>query len=151
MKVILQDNIEHLGQVGDVISVKDGYARNFLLPRGKGIMATAAAMKRLQEQSKRIAKEKEAALAEATARGEKISAVKISQAVRVSEDGQMYGSVGISDIVKLLAQSGHELEKRQILLPEPIRAIGEFKIPVRLHLDVTVNIQLTVVKEEAEK
>ncbi len=150
MKVILQEAVDNLGSIGDVVNVKDGYARNFLFPRSKAVIATPAQLKQLEAQRGKIDREKERILAESKSLAEKLAGVSISRAVRVGEEGKLYGSVGVGDVSDMLAEQGYVIAKKQVLLPEPIRALGEFVVPIRLHTDVTVEIKLTVVEEKTE-
>lgn len=150
MKVILQESVENLGLIGDIVSVKDGYARNFLFPRGKAVLATVGEQKKFEARRDKIAKAKAQELDEARRIGDEVAKVVLSKAVRVGEEGQLYGSVGVADIADLLEAKGHKVEKKQVLLPEPIKALGSYTIPIRVHPEVTVTIALTVVREEAE-
>lgn len=150
MKVILLEPVDNLGSIGDVVSVKDGYARNFLFPRRKAVIASSSELERLEARRAKIEKEKARVLDEAKALAARLSGVAISRTVHVGEEGKLYGSVGVGDVVELLAAQGFEIAKKQVLLPEPIRTLGEFVIPIRLHTDVTAEIKLTVLEEKAE-
>ncbi len=150
MKVILQESIDSLGSIGDVITVRDGYARNYLLPRNKAVVATPGEMANLEKRRVKIEKEKVRILEDAKSLAEKLKLIAVKKTMRVGEEGQLYGSVGVADIAELLAAQGHEVEKKQILLSEPVKKLGVFQIPVRLHADVTVEIQLTVEEEKTE-
>jgi large subunit ribosomal protein L9 len=151
MKIILQEGVDNLGTVGDVINVRDGYARNFLLPRGKAVLASAGELAKLERRRDTIEKEKGRLRDEAQALGAKIQGLAIGRAVRVSEEGHLYGSVGVGDIVDLLAEKGFTVEKKQVLLPESIKALGIYTVPIRLHQDVTVDVTVTIEKEKEEK
>lgn len=151
MKVILQQPVDNLGSVGDVVDVRDGYARNFLLPRGKAVSASKGELARLDHRRDTIEKEKAVLTGEAQALAAKMKGLELTKAVRVSEEGHLYGSVGVGDIVELLAAKGFTLEKKQILLPEPIKVIGTEIVPIRLYQDVTVEVTVTIVKEKQEK
>ncbi|MEK8022947.1 MAG: 50S ribosomal protein L9 [Candidatus Hydrogenedentota bacterium] len=148
MRVILQESVENLGLIGDVVVVKDGFARNFLFPRGKAVLATEGEIKKFESRRDKIAKAKALELEEAKKTGEKLAKIALTKAVKVSDEGQLYGSVGVSDVAELLGKAGYEIEKKQVLLPEPIRALGAYTIPIRIHPEVTVDIALTVEKEE---
>lgn len=150
MKVILLEPVDNLGSIGDVVSVKDGYARNFLFPRQKAVVASSSELKQLETRRAKIDKEKARVLDEAKALAARLSGVAISRSVRVGEEGKLYGSVGVGDVAELLAAQGFEIAKKQVLLPEPIRELGEFIVPIRLHTDVTAEIKLTVLEEKAE-
>jgi large subunit ribosomal protein L9 len=151
MKIILQDSVDNLGSVGDVVNVRDGYARNFLLPRGKAVQASAGELAKLERRRDTIEKEKAQIRGDAQAIGAKLNGLAIGRAVRVSEEGHLYGSVGVGDIVDLLAEKGFTVEKKQVLLPEAIKALGTYTVPIRLHQDVTVEVTVTVEKEKEEK
>ncbi|MBL4889830.1 MAG: 50S ribosomal protein L9 [Candidatus Lindowbacteria bacterium] len=150
MKVILKETIDHLGEVGDVINVKDGFARNFLLPRGKCVTATDAELKRRVEQEKKVNDQKSSDRENAKSEAEKLAGVTITAEVKVSDEDQMYGSVGVTEIVDLMGKAGFKLEKRQVLLPEPIKELGTHKVSIRYHQEVTVEVELNVVKEKTE-
>lgn len=150
MKVILTETIGSLGIIGSEVSVAKGYARNYLLPQKKAVPATEANRNRLaQEKAKlelQIAKEK--ALAEEMAK--RLEGVACTIRAKVSDEDRLYGSVTIRDIADALAKQGIEVEKRMILLPESIKLLGEYQIPIRVYKDVEPEITLTVVPEEGE-
>ena len=147
MEIILREEVQHLGKAGDVVKVKDGYARNFLLPKGLAYVATEANKKKIAFEAARIAKqragEREAAEGEAT----RLAGLKLTFAVKVGEEEKLYGSVTSSDIQRRLEEQGIHVDKRKIDLPEPIRALGEFPVGIKIHPDVRPEILVTVVKE----
>ncbi|HEX9406519.1 MAG TPA: 50S ribosomal protein L9 [Thermoanaerobaculia bacterium] len=147
MEVILRDHVENVGRRGEIVRVADGYARNFLLPRNLALPATDANKKRVERERKivetRESEDRQAAEAIAT----RLTALDLSIARRVGENDQLYGSVTNADIAELLAQKGFELDRRKILLPDPIKTLGETTIPVKLHRDVTARLRVSVVKE----
>lgn len=147
MEVILRETVQHLGAAGDVVKVKDGYARNYLLPKGLAYPATEANKKRIAYEAARLttqrAAEKSAAETEAT----RIAAVQLSFVVKVGEEDKLYGSVTAGDIQRKLEELGIHVDKRRVDLAEPIRELGEFKVGIKLHPDVRPEIQVTVVKE----
>jgi large subunit ribosomal protein L9 len=148
MEVILRDHVEHLGERGEIVKVADGYARNFLLPRKLALPATAANKNWVARERKIVeakeAGEREAAQAVAT----RLEALDITITRKVGENDQLYGSVTNADIGEALAAQGFELDRRKILLPDPIKALGEFPVPVKLHRDVTAQIKVVVAKDE---
>lgn len=150
MKLILKEAVDNLGSIGDVVNVRDGYARNFLLARGKALPATTSELKVLESRRGKIDREKALILENAQAYAAKLKDVVLSKAVRVGEEGKLYGSVGVGEIAELLAALGHEIAKKQVLLPEPIHALGEYIIPIRLHTEVTVDVKLTISEEKTE-
>jgi large subunit ribosomal protein L9 len=147
VEVILRQAVENLGHPGDVVSVSNGYARNFLLPRGIAFQATEGNKKRIQQEKVRL----EAAESERRATAESLAAkfeeVSITFAARVGEEGKLFGSVTAGDIAEQLAAQGYQVERRQIDLHEPIRALGVYRVPVRLHADVKPEIKVWVIKQ----
>ena len=147
MEVILRDHVDNVGKRGDVVKVADGYARNYLLPRKLALPATDA-NKQWIARERKIAESREAeerVAAEAVA--DRLAALDLQIARKVGDNDTLYGSVTNADIADLLKQKGFDLDRRKILLPDPIRALGESHIPVKLHRDVTAQLKVTVVKE----
>jgi large subunit ribosomal protein L9 len=151
MEVILREHVDNLGKRGEVVKVAAGYARNYLLPRNLALPATEGNRKHVERERKimetREAGEKAAAEAIAT----RLSAVDISIARRVGDTEQLYGSVTSGDIVDYLKAKGFEIDRRKLILPEPIKALGEYAVPLKLHREVTVPLKVQVVKEGAVK
>ena len=149
MEVILREHVDNLGKRGEIVKVADGFARNYLLPRKLALPATAGNRKHVERERKimegREAEEKGAAEAIAT----RLAAVEIAIARRVGDTEQLYGSVTASDIVDFLKSKGVEIDRRKLILPEPIKSIGEHDVPLKLHRDVTVPLKVKVVKEGA--
>ena len=148
MKVILQETVEGLGHVGDLLDVSDGFARNYLLPRRKALEASSRNVKAL-EHVKRVSAEKarkEKLQIEAVAK--KISAVSLTLTAQVGKDDKMFGSVTVKDIVEGLAEHGFEVDRRRIQLAQPIKELGTFTVPVKLHRDVTASVSVMVVKKQ---
>jgi len=147
MEIILREAVPHLGAAGEVVKVKDGYARNYLLPKGLAYPATEGNKKRIAFESERIAKlrtgEKQAAETEAT----RIAGISLSFPMKVGEEEKLYGSVTAGDIQRRLEEQGIHIDKRKVDLPEPIRALGEFTVGIKLHPDVRPEITVVVVKE----
>jgi len=148
MKVILTETIETLGIIGSEVTVAKGYARNYLLPQAKAVMATPANRKRLEFEKKRfdiqIAKEK--GLAEEMAA--RLKDVSCTITARVSDEDRLYGSVTVRDIVDALAKQGIEIRKQMLLLPESIKTLGTYSVPVRVYKGVEPEITLEVVPEQ---
>lgn len=148
MKVILKDTVENLGNRGAVVEVKDGYARNYLIPKGLAMNHTVGAMKLLQQEHRmyeaKQVKEKE----EAQVVSDKLSAIELSIRKRSGDQDLLYGSVTPTDIADLLEEKGFKVDKRKVILHEPIKRLGEFEIKIRLHPEVAPSIKLTVHKEE---
>ncbi|MBI4240833.1 MAG: 50S ribosomal protein L9 [Candidatus Rokubacteria bacterium] len=144
MKVILLDDLPKLGRRGEVRDVSDGYARNYLLPQKLALLASPANLKNLDQIKKRQEAKAVTARADAEARGRTIEALALSLTRQASEEGRLYGSVGVQDLVVFLAQHGIAIEKRRVGLHEPIKALGEYTVPIRLHPDVTAQLRVTV-------
>ena len=148
MNVILLERIGSLGDLGEEVAVKPGFARNFLIPQGKAVRATAenrAVFEDRRAELERLANER---LGEASERAGKLEGMSITIVVKAGEEGKLYGSVGTQDIAEAVGAKGVEIEKSEVRLPEgTIRAIGEYEIDLQLHSDVIVTIQLAVVPE----
>jgi large subunit ribosomal protein L9 len=142
MEVILRDHVENLGRRGDVVKVANGYARNYLLPRKLALLATPANRKVVERQRKIADTHEAAERSGAEALAVQLSKLDIVLSRRVGEHEALYGSVTSADIAEVLAEKGFETDKRKIQLAEPLKAIGEFTVPVKLHRDVVA--QLTV-------
>lgn len=134
--------------MGDVIRVKDGYARNYLLPRGLVLVANKRNLNALEHEKRVIAGKRERALSSAQSLSEKLSAVSLRIPAKVGEEGKLFGSVTNFHIEKALSEIGHTVERRKIHLPEPIKNVGEYEVPIRLANDVTANIKVSVVSDE---
>ena len=147
MNIILMENVEKLGQVGDVVKVKNGYARNYLLPRQLGMPATTGNMKRIEkEKSKRLAIF-EAEKKEAEQKAEILSKVSLTIAVEVSDQEKLYGAVSESEILHALEAEGHKIDKKSLVLEKPVDDLGIFEIGVKLHPQVIAKIRLWVTKK----
>jgi large subunit ribosomal protein L9 len=147
MEIILREDVQHVGKAGEVVKVKDGFARNFLLPKGLAYPATEGNKKKITFEAARIARDRSAEKDAAQTVADKLALVQLTFAVKVGEEDKLYGSVTAADIQRRLAEAGHEVDKRQIDLPEPIRALGEFKVGVKVHAEIRPEVQVTVVKE----
>ncbi|MEW5910460.1 MAG: 50S ribosomal protein L9 [Thermodesulfobacteriota bacterium] len=147
MKVILKETIDSLGLIGSEVTVADGYARNYLLPLKKAVTATPQNRKLMEKDKikfeKQVAKEK--ALAEEMAK--RLEGVSCKISAKVSEEDRLYGSVGVRDIIDSLSQQEVVIEKRMVLLPEPIKTLGTFKIPIRIYAGIEPEITVEVVAE----
>lgn len=147
MEVILRESVQHLGAAGDVVKVKDGYARNYLLPKGLAYPATEANKKKIAFEAERIAKQRAAEKGVAETEASRIAEVHLRFDVKVGEEDKLYGSITSSDIQRKLEELGIHVDKRKVDLPEPIRELGEFQVGIKLHPDVRPEIHVTVVKE----
>ena len=146
MKIILRADVDNLGTLGDEVAVKPGYARNFLIPQGLAMPATAANRKQFELESKKLQAKADAARGGAEALASKINGAKVVIEVRVGEGDKLYGSVTAGNIAEALAAQGIELDKRKIVLEQPIRATGEYVIEVRLHPQVRAEMNVSVVR-----
>jgi large subunit ribosomal protein L9 len=147
MKVLLRQDHETLGKRGEIVSVKEGFARNYLLPNGIALAATDASRRILEEEKKRLVHQQEKDKRQAEALGKELEAVSVTAVVAVGEEDRVFGSVTSQTIADLLQEKGHAIDKRKIVLDEPIKALGVYSVPVKLHSEVEVKIRLWVVKE----
>ncbi len=147
MKIILMDDVPALGRRGEVRDVSDGYARNYLLPHKLALHATTANLKNLEQ----IKTSQDAAAAKLTAQAQEqaraIEALHFTQARQASDEGRLFGSIGKADLAAFLSQHGVEVERRRIAMDEPIKSVGDFTVPVRLHADVTAQLKVSVTRE----
>ncbi len=150
MEVVLKEDISHLGKMGEVVRVKNGYARNYLLPRGLVLVAEKKNIRSLEHQKKVIAQQRDHIVRSAQAFSEKLAAVFLTIPVKVGEEGKLFGSVTNMDIEKALKEKGFDVERRKIGLNDPIKNVGEYEVPIRLAIDVTATIKVSVVSDESE-
>lgn len=148
MKVILKDDIEKLGAAGDVVEVKPGYGRNYLIPRQMAVAATEAHMRNLdlirKQKELRDQKKHKASMAEK----ERLEAISITASVQVGEEDRVFGSVTSQTVAELLETAGHPVDRRKILLEEPIKELGLFTVPIKLSTAITAEVKLWVVKKD---
>ena len=147
MEVILRNAVDKLGHPGDIVSVSPGYARNFLLPRGLAYEATAGNRKRIASEKSRLEALENERIEAAKAIADKLAEVSVTFAVRVGEEGKLFGSVTTADIAHQLEAQGFKIEKRQIELNEPIKTLGMYKVGIRLHADVHPEIKVWIIKQ----
>lgn len=152
MEVILLERVEKLGAIGDVVRVKDGFARNFLLPRKKALRANDANRRVFEANRERIETENAARRGEAEKEAKTLEGVSVTLIRQSSNTGQLYGSVAVRDLVEILEAEGHKVVKSQVLLDRPIKAIGMYDVRVALHPEVSVTVKVNVARspEEAE-
>lgn len=146
MEVILRQAVDALGHPGDIVKVSPGYARNFLLPRGLAYEATPGNRKRIEQEKSRLEAAENTRRSAAQEVADRLEPVSLTFAARVGDEGKLFGSVTAADIQQQLASQGFEIEKRQIELHEPIKALGVYRVPVRLHADVKPEIKVWVIK-----
>lgn len=148
MQVILMEKVVNLGQLGDVVKVKDGYARNYLVPQGKAKRATPANIAEFEAKRADLEKAQAEVLAAAQARAEKLEGLMVQISQKAGVDGRLFGSVGNSDIADAVKAQGFELAKSEVRLPEgPLKQVGDYPITLALHTDVLVNITVSVLGE----
>lgn len=154
MKVILKEDMANLGEAGDVVDVKPGYARNYLLPQGYAYEASAANLKRIEEEQRKAEEKARRDYLEARRRAAQLAEASLTFHARAGEgdDAKLFGSVTSADIAERLNAEGgldFELDKRLVQLDEPIKALGAYQVPVRLHAEVVIEVDVRVEREEA--
>lgn len=147
VKVILRDDIAKLGHAGDLVSVKPGYARNFLIPKGKAIFATAAKVKELEHHRRIIAENMAKQLKDLNAAKDRLEQLRLEIEAKAGEEGKLFGSITSIQIAELAAQKGVEIDRRKIDLKEPIKQLGDHEVPVKLHRQVVAMLKLKVTAE----
>ena len=147
MEVILRQAVDNLGHPGDIVNVSAGFARNYLLPRGFAYEATAGNKKRMEQERARLEAAEESRRGAAEEIAKKLEPVSLTFSARVGEEGKLFGSVTTADIAHQLEAQGFKIEKRQIDLHEPIKALGVYRVPIRVHADVRAEIKVWVIKQ----
>src|SRR5258705_12839855 len=149
MQVILMEKVANLGNLGDVVKVKDGYARNYLIPHGKAKRATEENLKAFESRRAELEKAQSDALSKAQERGTKLDGLTIQITQKAGVDGRLFGSVTNYDIVEALKKHGHEVERANIRMPQgPLKQVGEYPLQIGLHTDVTVTVKVAVLGEQ---
>ena len=149
MEVILMEKVANLGELGDVVKVKDGFARNFLIPHGKAKRATEANRKEFESKRAELEKAQAEQLAKAKSRGEKLEGLTLQITQKAGPDGRLFGSVTNYDIVEALQKQGHDVDRSNVRMPQgALKQVGDFPIQVALHTDVTVTINVSVLGEQ---
>lgn len=147
MEVILRDDVPNLGHRGDIVTVKDGYARNFLFPRRLALPATPGNRKQVEQEKLAVARREAKEQTDAEALSRMLAEVVLTIPAKAGESDQLFGSVTAMDIAEALAAKGFNIDKRKVLLEEPIKTIGEYDVPLRLHREVTASVKVAVVRE----
>ncbi len=150
MQIILLERVEKLGMIGDVVNVKDGYARNFLLPQKKALRANAANKQVFEANRERLEADNAAKRGDAEKAGEKVAGAEIVLIRSASNSGQLYGSVNVRDVAMGLVAQGHQIDKRQVIMGAPIKTIGMFDVTIALHPEVQVTIKANVARSDDE-
>jgi large subunit ribosomal protein L9 len=150
MKVILKQAVPNLGEIGQVVTVKPGYARNYLLPQGFAYEASAANLKRIEEEQVKAEERSRRDYLEARRRASQLEDVSLSFLARASEEGKLFGSITSADVVEELnkRELDFEVDRRQVQLEEPLKALGAYQVPLRLHAEVTLEIEVRIDREE---
>ena len=148
MEVILRKDIPKLGKAGDIVKVKDGYARNYLIPKGLAILANQKNIKALENQRKIILAKAERERKKLESLAEKLEGISITVYRKIIEEDRIFGSVSSIDIVNMLKEQGIKVDKNQVILDEPIKKLGIFEVPIKLSSDKVVNIKVEVLEEK---
>jgi large subunit ribosomal protein L9 len=148
MQIILQEDVEKLGNRGELLEVAEGYARNFLLPRKLALEATSGNMKRLEKMRAAFAKKEATEKESATTLAGLLASVSLEFARKSGENDQLFGSVTSGDIAEALEAKGYNIDKRKIALADPIKAVGEYDVPVKLYREVSASVKVVVRKDE---
>jgi large subunit ribosomal protein L9 len=147
MDIILRQDVEKLGKAGEVVVVKDGYARNFLLPRGLAYQATDSNRRRLDAERAQKGRKHATEVSAAQAIATRLEAVSLTFTMKAGEGDKLFGSVTTADVAEKLQAEGFQVDKKAVDLPEPLKALGVYKVPVRLHADVKPEVRVWVVRE----
>jgi large subunit ribosomal protein L9 len=150
MKLILREDVYNLGKSGEVVTVKDGYARNYLLPRNLAMLASAANVRQLEHEKQVIELRQQKMKGAAEEQAKKMGEVSVKITRKVGDQDKLFGSVTALDIAEALAKAGHKVDRRLIHLPEPIKTVGQFEVELRLHRDVTSKIKVEVAGEQQQ-
>jgi len=149
MEVILKEDIPNVGKMGEVVRVRDGYARNYLLPRGLVLVADKKTLKTFEHQKREVASQKDRVVKQSQTLADKLAQISLTMPVKAGEEGKLFGSVTNIDIEKALKAKGFDVDRRKIQLDVPIKTLGDFEVPVRLAADVTANVKVSVVPEKS--
>ena len=147
MNVILLEDVPSLGKVGDKVKVSDGYGRNYLIPQKKAILATEKNLKAVEHQKREVQHQLDKAKRDAKKEAQQIEQLSCTFAKTVGESGKLFGSVTSMEIEDFLKENGIQVDRKKILLEEPIKSVGMFTVPIKLHPDVTANLKVWVVQE----
>lgn len=148
MRVILTENVAALGEIGELVNVARGYARNYLLPQGLALEATGKNVRELEHKQQMLALKREKVRQQMLSYAEKLNQVRIVLKRKVSEEDKLYGSVSATDILSALAEQGFAVARKAVQLDQPVKQLGEFAIPIRVDAQITANVTLVVEKED---
>jgi large subunit ribosomal protein L9 len=147
MKIILKETIGKLGKAGEIVEAKDGYARNFLIPQGKAVAATAANMKVYEQERAAIQRKVAKEIEEAEALAAQLNKVSITATIQVGEEDKVFGAVTNQNIADLLKEKDFDIDRKKIILEEPLKALGVYEVPIKLHSEVEAQIKVWIVRE----
>lgn len=147
MEVILKQDVDKIGKAGSVVKVKDGFARNFLIPNGLAVPVTSGNLKRLEEEKLKKARQLEKQKKEAEVLKDKLSVVSLTIPALLQEEDKVYGSISAQDISFALKEEGFEIDKNCIQLDQPIKSLGIYEVPIRLHSEITATVKVWIVKK----
>ena len=148
VKLILRESVPGLGEPGDLVAVKVGYARNYLIPQGKALIATESKVKELEHHQRVVAEKAAREMKELESTRDRLQSLSLEVTAKVGDEGKLFGSVTAAQIQALLAEKGFEVDRRRIALAEPIKEAGEHKVPIRLHRDLLAEVPILVRPEE---
>ena len=147
IQVVLRDDVKHLGKSGELVRVKPGYARNYLLPRGLAAIATRGNIKQIEHEQRAAKLRAEKALKASIEAAKALRGIRVVLRAQAGEEGKLFGSIGTRDIAAALAEQGHEVDRKRIVLEEPIKRLGDFEVIIRLGNEVTQDIKVSVEPE----
>ena len=150
MKIILREDVERLGRKGDIVTVKDGYARNYLIPRGLALPVTRGNIRMIEEEKRRLLRQREKEAKTAQELADKLSQMELEIYKKAGENDVLYGSVTAAELAEALKEKGFEIDRKNIILEEPIKRLGVHYFEVRVHHDVKARVRVVVKKEEGE-
>ena len=150
MKIILREDVERLGRKGDIVTVKDGYARNYLIPRGLALPVTRGNVRMIEEEKRRLLRQREKEAKTAQELADKLSQLELEIYKKAGENDVLYGSVTAAELADALKEKGFEIDRKNIILEEPIKRLGVHYFEVRVHHDVKARVRVVVKKEEGE-
>jgi large subunit ribosomal protein L9 len=150
VKLILQQEVHGLGDAGDVVEVKPGYARNYLVPQGKAAQASAAKIRELEHHKRQIAEKVAKQLKDLRKTKSQLEKLSLEIKAKAGEEGKLFGSVTAAQVADLLAEKGYEIDRRKLVMSEPIKEVGEHSVELRLHSEVAASIKIVVAAEDAE-
>jgi large subunit ribosomal protein L9 len=145
MKLILQEDVKNLGKMGDVVNVAEGYARNFLIPRKLGVEANVKSIRALDHEKRKIEEKAKKIRQDAQGLGERLSGTALTLSAKAGEEEKLFGSITTMDIAEALKKEGFDIEKKRILLDEPIKRLGTYSVGIKVHHDVTAQVQVKVI------